>query len=92
MQFVIPQFIDVEDKIIGPITLKQFLFLLGVAIFIFFIWYLFKLWFVVILGTPIVILAAALVLVKVNGRPLPGFLRAWLNYWSTPRFYVWKKK
>jgi len=92
MQFVIPQFIDVEDKILGPLTLKQFLFLLGVAIFIFFIWYLFKLWFVVILGTPIVILAAALVLVKVNGRPLPGFLRAWLNYWSTPRFYVWKKK
>jgi len=92
MQFVIPQFIDVEDKILGPLTLKQFLFLLGVAIFLFFIWYLFKLWFVIIIGAPIVLLAAGLVLVKVNGRPLPGFLKAWLNYWSTPRFYVWRKK
>jgi hypothetical protein len=92
MQFIIPQFIDVEDKIIGPVTLKQFLFLLAVGVLLFFLWYLFKLWFVILLGTPIVALAAALILVKVNGRPLPGFLKAWLNYWIAPRLYVWKKK
>ena len=92
MRFVIPQFIDIEDTIIGPITLKQFLFLLGVALILFFLWYMFKLWFVVIIGTPIVVLAIALVLVKINGRPLPGFLKAWLNYWISPRFYIWKKK
>jgi hypothetical protein len=28
MQFVVPQFIDVEDKIIGPISVRQFLTLL----------------------------------------------------------------
>jgi len=92
MQFVIPQFIDVEDKIVGPITLKQFLFLLGVALVLFFLWYLFKLWFVILLGTPIVALAVALVLGKVDGRPLPGFLKAWLSYQVNPRFYIWKKK
>lgn len=92
MQFVIPQFIDVEDKIIGPITLKQFLFLLGVALVLFFLWYMFKLWFVVVIGAPIVVLAIALVLGKVDGRPLSGFLKAWLNYQINPRFYIWKKK
>ncbi len=92
MQFLIPQFIDVEDKIIGPITLKQFLFLLGVALVLFFLWYLFKLWFVIIIGAPIALLAIALVLGRINGRPLPGLLKAWLNYWVNPRFYIWKKK
>ena len=28
-QFVIPQFIDVEDKIIGPITVRQFIIMLA---------------------------------------------------------------
>jgi len=92
MQFLIPQFIDVEDKIIGPITLKQFLFLLGVALFLFFLWYLFKLWMVILIGGPIILLSIALILGKVDGRPLPGFLKAWLNYWTNPRFYIWKKK
>lgn len=92
MQFSVPQFIDVEDTIIGPITLKQFMFLIGVGLLLFFLWYLFKLWFVVLIGTPIAVLAAALVLVKVNGRPLFGFLKAWLNYQISPRFYIWKKK
>ena len=29
MQFQVPQFLDVEDKIIGPFTIKQFLYLAG---------------------------------------------------------------
>ena len=28
-RFVVPQFIDVEDKIFGPVTVRQFLILLG---------------------------------------------------------------
>ncbi|KKS92044.1 MAG: hypothetical protein UV69_C0039G0006, partial [Parcubacteria group bacterium GW2011_GWE2_43_12] len=27
-QFVVPQFIDVEDKIIGPITVRQFIIIM----------------------------------------------------------------
>ncbi len=92
MRFSIPQFIDVEDKIVGQVTLKQFLFLLGVAIVIFFLWYIFAIWFVILISTPIITLAIALVLVKIDGRPLPGFLKAWLNYQMAPRLYTWKKK
>ena len=28
-QFTVPQFIDVEDKIIGPITVRQFIIMLS---------------------------------------------------------------
>lgn len=34
-QFVVPQFIDVEDKIFGPITTRQFLIFLVAGLFIF---------------------------------------------------------
>ena len=33
-QFTVPQFIDVENKIIGPITARQFLILLIAAIIV----------------------------------------------------------
>jgi hypothetical protein len=36
MQFPVPQFTDVEDKIIGPLTVKQFFILLVSAAIIFF--------------------------------------------------------
>ena len=38
MQFRVPQFIDIEDKVIGPLTLKQFAYVLGAAGFAFLIW------------------------------------------------------
>ncbi len=34
-QFIVPQFIDVEDKVLGPITVRQFFILLGVGIILF---------------------------------------------------------
>ena len=42
MQYNIPQFVDVEDKIIGPLTLKQFLTLLGGGLLVFLFWSMFK--------------------------------------------------
>ena len=37
-QYKIPQNIDVEDKILGPFTLKQFLYIMvgGILIYVFF--------------------------------------------------------
>ena len=34
-QFTVPQFIDVEDKILGPISVRQFLIMLGGGLFAF---------------------------------------------------------
>jgi hypothetical protein len=91
MQFNVPQFIDVEDKIIGPLSLKQFLLLLGGGMVLVLLWYFFKLWFVLLVGGPIVLAIAASIFIKINGRPLPTVFMAWLNYWLKPKFYIWKK-
>ena len=71
MQFPVPQFTDVEDKIIGPLTLKQFgiIFAAGVVIFlgysatksILVLIFLFMLF-----GVP----ALGLAFANINGRPV----------------------
>jgi hypothetical protein len=92
MQFNVPQFIDIEDKIIGPLTLKQFFLVLGGGVGLMFLWYFFKLWVVMIVGLPLLLFLAATIFIKINGRSFFTFLTAWINYWLKPRIFVWRRK
>jgi len=70
MQYSVPQFVEVEDKIIGPLTLKQFLIVLAGGLVVFTLWQIFKasiVFFVAVL--PIVVVVAGLAFGKFNGRP-----------------------
>ena len=90
-QFVVPQFIDVEDKIFGPITTRQFLILLvaGLAIFI-----AFKLADIALFIFILVLIggvALVLAFVKINGQTFHFFL---LNIFQTmrrPSLRIWNK-
>ncbi len=92
MQFNVPQFIDIEDKIIGPLALKQFLYLVGGAGVLFLLWSLLTLGFFIVIAIPIGILCILLAFYKVNGRPFINFLGSGIVYLSKPRLYLWKKK
>lgn len=91
MRFNVPQFVDIEDTIIGPLTLKQFFLVIGGGVVIAILWYMFKLWFVFLLGVPLALAILAIVFVKIGGRPITQTFTSWLNYWAKPRFYTWKK-
>ncbi|MFH1193774.1 MAG: PrgI family protein [bacterium] len=88
-QFVVPQFIDVEDKIIGPITTRQFLIILAtllvdfvaykLATFVFFIFL-----FLIITGFGIILSFA-----KVNGQPFHLFLLNLVQTLKRPKLRVW---
>ncbi len=92
MQFRVPQFIDVEDKIFGPFTLKQFGYMLGAGGFAFIIWTLisFKI-IAIILIIPISGMFLALAFVKINERPFVDFLENGLKYFSSSKIYTWKQ-
>lgn len=92
MQFNVPQFVEIEDKIFGPLTLKQFLMLLGGGLVLVFAWFLFKLWVVVALAIPIALFLIAVIFVKINGRPFTTVLVAWYRYLLNPKIYIWKRK
>ena len=92
MQFEVPQFIDIEDKIFGPLTWPQFLYLgggIGMGVVLFFIAP-----FIVFLliGLPLAILAGALAFYPVNNRPFSFFLEAIFNYLGSSKLYLWRKK
>jgi len=92
MRFEVPQFIEIEDKIFGPLTWRQFLYLgggVGMSVVMFF-----TLPFIlfVILGLPLAILAGALSFYPVNNRPFSFFLEAIVNYVAGQRLYLWRQK
>lgn len=92
MKFEVPQFIEVEDKIFGPLTWRQFLYLgggIGMAATMFF---MLPFIFFVIFGIPLALLAAALAFYPVNNRPFSYFLESFLSYLSGPKLYLWRKE
>ncbi len=92
MQFEVPQFIEIEDKIFGPFTWRQFLYLgggAGMAVVLFltapFIIF-------VLIGLPLGVLAGALSFYPVNNRPFSYFVEAVYNYFRRHRLYLWQQK
>ncbi|MDD2354316.1 MAG: PrgI family protein [Patescibacteria group bacterium] len=73
-QFTVPQFIDVESKIIGPITTRQFLIILGGAMIIGLSYRLFDFGLFLIITIVVSILMILFAFVKVNGRPFHFFV------------------
>ncbi len=90
-QFQVPQFINIEDRIIGPLTLRQFLYLLGGAAVVVLGWAFLHIFLFILVVVPIAGLFAALAFVKISGRPLPTIVIAAINYYLKPRLYLWKK-
>jgi hypothetical protein len=91
-QFQVPQFIDIEDKIIGPLTLKQFLYLLGGGAVVIVARALFVPFLFYIISAFVLGLSLALAFYKVNGIPFPKIIAAALSYFSKPRLYIWKQE
>ncbi len=92
MNFQVPQFIEVEDKIFGPLTFKQFIYLAGGAGAIFIIYTLLPLWLGVWLMIPVALLALALAFYKINNRSFIYVLEASFNYLLHAKLYLWQRK
>ena len=90
-QFQVPQFINIEDRIIGPLTLKQFLYLLGAAAIGIVGWSFLHFILFVLIPLPFAGLFIAMAFVKISGRPLPEIFFAAVNYYLRPRLYLWRK-
>lgn len=91
-QFTVPQFIEVEDKIFGPLTLKQFIYLLGGGAAVFIIYVFAGMLGVIFLGLPIAGFAAALAFYKVNNQPFIKIAANALSHYAGSKLYVWQKR
>ena len=91
MQFQVPQYIDVEDKIVGPLTLKQFFYIATGFLTIFISFFILATWLWLITSAVIGSASLAFALVKYNGRPLMTVTIAAIRYYMGGRTYMWQK-
>lgn len=90
-QYVVPQFIDVEDKIIGPITTRQFVILLVTFGTVFLIYRLLDFALFLVLGVPLLIAGVVLAFVRINGVPFHFFLLNLVQTYRRPGLRTWNK-
>ena len=91
-QFMVPQFIDIEDKIFGPITTRQFVICLvgGTLIFVFF--KLLSFWWFTAAGVLIFAATGTIAFLRVNGQPFHFFLLNLIQTLRRPGLKVWDKR
>ena len=91
MEYQVPQFIEVEDRIFGPLTLKQFIYVAGgIGLCVVLVLYL-PLILGVILALPVAAFTAALAFYKVNNKSFVEIVEAAFTYYIGSRLYLWKK-
>jgi hypothetical protein len=90
MRFNVPQFIDVEDKIFGPLTFRQFVYLTGGGGLAFLAFKALPLIFAILVGVPLAAFGVALAFVKINNKPLINTIEAAFNYGINDKLYIWK--
>lgn len=91
MRYEIPQFIDVEDKLFGPFTFKQFIYMAGGAGLCYLWSYFFPLPVAIVIIIPTAVFAWALAFAKINTRPFIEITQAFITYTLRGKSYLWKR-
>jgi len=91
-QFTVPQFIDVESKIIGSITTRQFLILLGAALIIGLSFRIFDFALFLFITVIVLIIASLFSFVKINGRPFHFFMLNAIQTLTRSNIRVWNHR
>ena len=92
MQFQVPQFIEVEDKIFGPLTFKQFVYVIGGAGCCYLFWRILPIYTAAPLMLIVGGLAVALAFLQFNGRPFIVALEHGVFYFLRSKLYLWNKE
>ena len=92
IRFIVPQFIDAEDKIIGPVTVRQFIIVIVGGLFIFAAYKLADFTLFLLETFIIAVVTLAFAFVKVNGAPFHLFFANFLNTLVKAKIRVWKKE
>ena len=89
MQYAVPQFVEVEDKVIGPLTVRQFLIMLAGGGLTLLAWKLADMTLFVLLALIFMGGSFALAFVKINGQPLPRYGLNAYKYFTKPKILLW---
>lgn len=91
-RYHVPQFIEIEDKIFGPFTFRQFVYALGGISTGFILWVFLPRFFAILLALPVIALSLAAAFYKINNRPFIDVAIGAVGYYSKSRLYLWRKE
>jgi hypothetical protein len=91
-EYQVPQFIEVEDKIFGPLSLKQFVYVAGGIGLCVIILLTLPLYIGIILALPVALLSGGLAFYKINNKNRVDIIEAGVNFYTKNRLYLWKKE
>ena len=92
MQYKVPQFIEVEDKIFGPFTFKQFIYLLGGGGLTFILWKLLPHIIAIFFILPVLAFSLALTFYRVNNKPFIDLVQSFFAFTTKDKLYVRHKE
>jgi len=90
MEYQVPQFIEVENKIVGPLTLRQFIYIAGGGGFCIIFFAYLPIIVAILFSLPVIALAAALAFYRINGKPFIEVLEAGVQYYTGAKLLLWK--
>ena len=89
--FNVPQYIDVEDKIAGPLTGKQLLWMFGMGAALLILWNMLDQTTFLIVAFPVAALFVALAFYRPYNQPLITFIFSAASFIFHPKLYVWER-
>lgn len=92
MKYQVPQFIEVEDKIFGPFTFRQFVYMVGSLGICFIAYRTLPFILALLIMIPAGGMGAALAFYRPNKRPFIETVEAAFNFMLTSKLYIWKKE
>ena len=94
MRFTVPQFIEYETKIVGPLTFKQFMFIGIAGAICFFLYFTIgKTNFALFIMASLIIgaIAISLAFLQIGGRSFPIIIGNFLRFSLRPKMFIWRK-
>ena len=91
MRYQVPQFIEMDDKVIGPFSIKQFFYLVTVPAVCYGLSYIVETPYVILVGIIFFPIGILLAFYKVGGKPFSSAIFGMLNFVKRPQTYVWKR-
>lgn len=92
MQHTVPQFIEKEARIVGPLTFKQFIYIGTAGGFCLFLYFFVSLSVFIVVTTFLLGGALALAFLRIERTTLPVFIKNFFVFLFKPKVYLWKKK
>lgn len=91
LRFPVPQYINVEDKIAGPLTWKQLYWMIAMVVILLLLWRALSLIPFIVIATFVITLFCSLAFYKPWGQPLLKIFWFALVFIFQPKKYIWKR-